>query len=51
MVQQVDRGIHRDSVNEGDYRKIIEFRKQNISLNEYVQSDAINKDVKSIISR
>ena len=49
MRASVDRGEHRESINAEDYKRIIEFRERNIELNEYVQADQINKDIKSVI--
>ena len=39
MKQQVDRGIHRDSINADDYKKIIQLREHNVEMNEYIQKD------------
>ena len=36
MKQQVDRGIHRDSINADDYKKIIQLREHNVEMNEYI---------------
>ena len=49
MKQQVERGVHRDSINAEDYKKIISFREQNVEMNEYIQQDQVNKDIKSVI--
>ena len=50
LIREVESGCKRDSINDEDYKTIIELKKKEIELNEYIQQDALRKDVIDIVN-